>query len=93
MTHEEILALGLKLGLDPRKIIIFEPWWDNDFKARRFRLEYLSDKRKVLDWNFMIPLCVFESARIENVIKLYVHQGLAKFAEINNPCAISEIAL
>jgi hypothetical protein len=79
MTYEEIKARAKKIGLDPAKLIIYEPWYDAKLmKANRYRLEYRNGDQ-LLAWNFCIERV--ECDLVDCAIEYYVDEGLKGMRE------------
>lgn len=76
MTNEEINKCAEYWGLDGKRLTLFEPWYDKNLKARRYRFEYKTTHR-VYDWNFLIE----SDPPLEFAIRSHVSHGLSKLAQ------------
>jgi hypothetical protein len=74
MTFEEICSAAAKVSLDPDRLILFEPWFDKDCGAMRYRFEYRLDIGVSLDWNFLVSESNADIAELS--IKYNVLKGL-----------------
>ena len=80
MTVEEMHVMATEEGLDPEHLVIFEPWFDKNLQARRFRMEYHAQER-LLDWNFMLTPEELEDKRFaERMINGMAQAGIVRFA-------------
>jgi hypothetical protein len=87
MSEEEIRLLALELGLDPKRLIIFEPH-DFEWKTRRFRFEYCTANGNRWDWNFLISRNEILSGIESEIIRFRVNEGLRELAKkINGQAA------
>lgn len=75
MTIDDIKAAAVAEGLDPKRLIIYEPY--SVPSGRRYRLEYVDDGDGRAEWTFNLADCLFlDPAMCEDEIVLNVTQGM-----------------
>ncbi len=79
MSEEEIKALAHSLGLDPKRLTLFEPYRLPIYQGQVFRFEY-RNQQQIYHFSFVInDELILSDPSIP--VKSYLNQGLRELAE------------